>query len=252
MADMMICPNCSSANQVGTRFCINCGANLLQTPVQASPALKCTHCGADLPSGAGFCSRCGVPVQSQNPLEPPGNTQPPHYPLSSFPNQFYVVSPQQPIAPPVDPTKAPRLNYAPSIVRLGQVERPRGCYLTGLTTLGFFVTGVQVIAFMVLAAAADLMPGFPAWYPAVNSFNNLVCLIGFIGLYNWKKWGASVVLITLIGGLLLSIDAILTIYESAIYTDNSVNIILGLVTGISIFIILMVIAGVLPKWKYLE
>ncbi len=252
MADMLICPNCRTANPAGTRFCINCGANLLQAPVQVPPALKCAQCGADLPDGAGFCARCGVPVQRQNPLEPPGSAQPTYYPPPPSQNQFYVVSTQPPIAPPVDPTKAPRLIHAPSYVRLGQVERPRGCYLTGLTTLGFFITAVQVIAFMVLAAASDLMPGFPAWYPAVNSFNNLVCLIGFIGLYNWKKWGASVVLITLIGGLLLSIDAILTIYESAIYTDNSVNIILGLVTGISIFIILMVIAGVLPKWKYLE
>jgi hypothetical protein len=230
---------------------MNCGANLPQTDIPPVSTIKCNRCGTALPPGARFCPNCGATVQVHDPLKSPQAARRPDLPPPPPQAQFFAT-PQRPTAPPIDPTHAPRVTPVPGYVRLEQVERPRGCYLTGLTTLGFFVTGVQVIAFMVLAAAADLMPGFPTWYPALNSFNNLVCLIGFIGLYNWKKWGASVVLITLIAGLLLSLDAILTIYESAIYTDNSVNIILGLVTALSLLIILMVLAGVLPKWKYLE
>ncbi|HWQ45849.1 MAG TPA: zinc ribbon domain-containing protein [Longilinea sp.] len=253
MTDTLICPTCGTSNPAGTRFCIGCGAGLVQASVPSTPAGVCPQCGTALVPGAVFCSHCGAATQSQNPIEPPRAAQRPNLPPPPPPpNQFYAVAPQRPTVPPVDPTRAPRLTAAPSYVRLGQVERPRGCYLTGLTTLGFFVTSVQMIAFMLLAAVGDLMPGFPIWYAAVNAFNNLICLIGFIGLYNWKKWGASVVIITLFGGLLISIVALLTGGKGTVYVDDSISIVLGLVTGITLLVILMVLAGVLPKWKYLE
>lgn len=250
MADTLICPSCRTANPAGTRFCMNCGANLPQIAVPPASTITCSRCGTALPPGAGFCPGCGATVQVLDPLKSPQAARRPDLPPPP-PAQLFIA-PQRPTAPPIDPTRAPRVTPVPSYVRLGQVERPRGCFLTGLTTLGFFVTSVQVLGFLVLAGVGDLLPGFPIWYSAINAFNNLACLIGFIGLYNWKKWGAGLVFITLIVGLLVSIIALLSVNTATVFDIELINIILGLVTGVTLLIILMVAAGVLPKWKFLE
>ena len=47
----MICPNCSSENTPGAKFCNECG-----TPLAAA----CPHCGAINKPGAKFCNECGT------------------------------------------------------------------------------------------------------------------------------------------------------------------------------------------------
>jgi class 3 adenylate cyclase len=49
----MNCPNCQNVNPAGARFCLNCGAALLQ---------RCSNCGTALPSGALFCMNCGQAI----------------------------------------------------------------------------------------------------------------------------------------------------------------------------------------------
>ncbi|HEX6489053.1 MAG TPA: adenylate/guanylate cyclase domain-containing protein [Candidatus Dormibacteraeota bacterium] len=48
----MNCPACGSNNEVGARFCQECGATL---------ALTCAQCGAQVPPNAKFCNQCGAP-----------------------------------------------------------------------------------------------------------------------------------------------------------------------------------------------
>lgn len=48
------CPNCSTANPVGAKFCNNCGQKF-------GPAtVKCPTCGTENPAGAKFCSNDGT------------------------------------------------------------------------------------------------------------------------------------------------------------------------------------------------
>jgi class 3 adenylate cyclase/tetratricopeptide (TPR) repeat protein len=49
----MTCSRCGEDNPSGTRFCMDCGANL---------ALVCTKCRTELPPGAAFCFVCGQKV----------------------------------------------------------------------------------------------------------------------------------------------------------------------------------------------
>ncbi|HEY6102877.1 MAG TPA: AAA family ATPase [bacterium] len=51
MSTILACPYCGFANQLGAKFCANCGR-----PV----ASRCPECGADVASGARFCSNCGI------------------------------------------------------------------------------------------------------------------------------------------------------------------------------------------------
>ena len=44
------CPNCSTENPEGARFCMNCGHSL---------EFPCPNCATELPSGAKFCFNCG-------------------------------------------------------------------------------------------------------------------------------------------------------------------------------------------------
>ncbi len=55
----MRCPNCSTTNSPGARFCQNCGATL---------AGLCRACGASNRPEARFCQNCGAPL---DPLPPP-------------------------------------------------------------------------------------------------------------------------------------------------------------------------------------
>ncbi len=47
------CAGCAHANELGARFCAQCGASL---------ASRCFSCGAELPVAARFCSSCGAAV----------------------------------------------------------------------------------------------------------------------------------------------------------------------------------------------
>jgi len=47
----MICPQCSTPNDAGRNFCIECGARL---------ATGCPNCGAQNPAEAKFCGECGT------------------------------------------------------------------------------------------------------------------------------------------------------------------------------------------------
>lgn len=52
--DIWLCPKCSSANLIGTRFCKKCGNQL---------GRNCPRCNTLLESTAQFCSDCGVNVR---------------------------------------------------------------------------------------------------------------------------------------------------------------------------------------------
>jgi len=55
---LVVCPNCSTPNPLGTKFCGNCGSSLLP------PAkLKCSACNADVPENFKFCPNCGTPMK---------------------------------------------------------------------------------------------------------------------------------------------------------------------------------------------
>jgi hypothetical protein len=47
----MLCPNCSTENPEGKKFCGKCGSSL---------AISCAACGSPNPPDNGFCDDCGV------------------------------------------------------------------------------------------------------------------------------------------------------------------------------------------------
>ncbi len=53
VAGGVACPACNAVNPAGSKFCLNCGAQL---PMAAF----CTECGAQLQPGAKFCGGCGA------------------------------------------------------------------------------------------------------------------------------------------------------------------------------------------------
>ncbi|MEM2017348.1 MAG: SPFH domain-containing protein [Nitrososphaerota archaeon] len=55
----VICPKCGRQNPQGSRFCNNCGAQLLE-----ATGVKCSRCGMQNMPGAKFCSNCGNPLES--------------------------------------------------------------------------------------------------------------------------------------------------------------------------------------------
>jgi serine/threonine protein kinase/class 3 adenylate cyclase/tetratricopeptide (TPR) repeat protein len=52
-ASRVVCLNCLAGNPGAARFCLNCGASLVN---------RCSNCQTDLPSGARFCLSCGQQV----------------------------------------------------------------------------------------------------------------------------------------------------------------------------------------------
>src|SRR5215213_9172492 len=54
----MICPQCSTLNEQGRRFCMECGTRL---------ASGCPNCGAQNPPEAKFCGECGTTLASAGP-----------------------------------------------------------------------------------------------------------------------------------------------------------------------------------------
>ncbi|MGE5222347.1 MAG: adenylate/guanylate cyclase domain-containing protein [Omnitrophica WOR_2 bacterium] len=54
---MVKCHNCQAQNPPGSRFCMNCGASLVQA---------CPYCSTVNPLGAKFCMNCGKPLQGSD------------------------------------------------------------------------------------------------------------------------------------------------------------------------------------------
>jgi len=57
---VMLCPNCSAQNAVGTKFCGNCGKSLAP-----SAKIICPNCGAAMPETMKFCGNCGSPMKPE-------------------------------------------------------------------------------------------------------------------------------------------------------------------------------------------
>ena len=56
---MTMCKKCGSENTDNAKFCLECGANLVEQRKE-SEITKCIKCGAELPKKAKFCSECGT------------------------------------------------------------------------------------------------------------------------------------------------------------------------------------------------
>ncbi len=54
------CPKCSADLPAGAKFCLNCGARLVET-------MNCPKCKAELPKSAKFCSECGEKLVASCP-----------------------------------------------------------------------------------------------------------------------------------------------------------------------------------------
>jgi len=55
-AGTVTCPNCSTANPAGAKFCNNCGTQLTGT-------VKCPNCGHENSVGSKFCNNCGTKLE---------------------------------------------------------------------------------------------------------------------------------------------------------------------------------------------
>lgn len=57
---VVLCPNCGTQNNVGAKFCGNCGKSL-------APVAKmiCPKCGASMPETMKFCGNCGSPMKPE-------------------------------------------------------------------------------------------------------------------------------------------------------------------------------------------
>jgi class 3 adenylate cyclase/tetratricopeptide (TPR) repeat protein len=64
---LIVCRECQSENEDGSRFCDSCGAGL---------AGLCPSCGAVTRAGARFCSQCRHPLQASAPPQPNGVVEP--------------------------------------------------------------------------------------------------------------------------------------------------------------------------------
>lgn len=51
-----ICPNCNAANPDGTKFCGNCGSQIMKA------GTICASCGSEILPGMKFCGECGTPI----------------------------------------------------------------------------------------------------------------------------------------------------------------------------------------------
>lgn len=54
------CSNCGRVNEVGKKFCSDCGSKLEEVIVQTR---YCGSCGAEVEAGLKFCGECGAKVE---------------------------------------------------------------------------------------------------------------------------------------------------------------------------------------------
>ena len=64
----MQCQACGAENPSGARFCEKCGVAM---------EARCAHCGASVRPGARFCVACGQPLQNVTPPPPDAGSKPP-------------------------------------------------------------------------------------------------------------------------------------------------------------------------------
>jgi uncharacterized membrane protein YvbJ len=64
----VICANCGTDNDAGSKFCNSCGSAL---------AAGCPNCGATNKPGARFCNECGTSLTLTAVTEPLGSQQTP-------------------------------------------------------------------------------------------------------------------------------------------------------------------------------
>jgi membrane protease subunit (stomatin/prohibitin family) len=59
---LIACPNCQAHIPSTSKFCPNCGQNIVtsQTPPSSVPVRKCAKCDTVVPTGAKFCQSCGA------------------------------------------------------------------------------------------------------------------------------------------------------------------------------------------------
>ncbi len=66
---MKKCPTCKSENSDDTRFCKNCGENIVSISTQGLPSnsymVRCPKCGESNPSTTRYCARCGQPLTQE-------------------------------------------------------------------------------------------------------------------------------------------------------------------------------------------
>jgi ribosomal protein L40E len=73
----VICPKCGYKNPLGSKFCVNCGTDISQIPIEEIPEQEessyvvCPKCGFKNPLGSKFCVNCGSPLTIAE--EPPTN-----------------------------------------------------------------------------------------------------------------------------------------------------------------------------------
>lgn len=55
---MIRCPKCSKELENGTKFCDNCGTEIIET-------LYCPNCGKPVNQDSVFCQSCGAPLTEE-------------------------------------------------------------------------------------------------------------------------------------------------------------------------------------------
>jgi len=64
----IVCPDCGYKNPLGSKFCVNCGADISKIPIEEAIAkeessyIVCPKCGFKNPLGSKFCVNCGSPL----------------------------------------------------------------------------------------------------------------------------------------------------------------------------------------------
>jgi len=59
---LAICPKCNARIPTKSKFCPDCGADIVTAPAREVLAI-CPKCKARVPSGARFCSECGADLR---------------------------------------------------------------------------------------------------------------------------------------------------------------------------------------------
>lgn len=131
----MKCPNCGSEVAETAKFCINCGASIVQAQKESGAivALYCRNCGARLPEGATHCTNCGTLVAG-----PPIAEQLPQLELARWEERFVA--------------------WIIDIILVGVVLLPIKWFLVWLAWPGL-----------------PWAPGLPRWIPFVDlGFDNVI------------------------------------------------------------------------------